>query len=171
MFQKTSTFLRINYSLFFIILAQMDHVIIMGSTKTTAELADEIIDSNPRSYAYVTFLAGDGDYVKGVVCLAKGLRKVKAAYPLIVTVLPDVPEEHRNLLLNQGCLVHEIDPVLPPVSDKESSFAREYFAVNYCKLRLWKVRPFHLMVPFSFLLIFWYGDYHQSPSFCLNFIY
>lgn len=35
-----------------------------------------------RNGAYVTFLAGDGDYVKGVVGLVKGLRKVKSAYPL-----------------------------------------------------------------------------------------
>lgn len=132
----------------------MDHVIVMESAKTTAELADEIIDSNPCSYAYVTFLAGAGDYVKGVVCLAKGLRKVKAAYPLLVAVLPDVPEEHRNLLLNQGCLIREIDPVLPPVGEKESSFAREYFAVNYCKLRLWKVSLFTEWL-FSLLLIVW----------------
>ncbi|KAJ1393366.1 Nucleotide-diphospho-sugar transferase [Sesbania bispinosa] len=41
--------------------------------------------------AYVTFLAGNDDYVKGVVGLAKGLRKVKTAYPLVVAVLPDVP--------------------------------------------------------------------------------
>lgn len=39
--------------------------------------------------AYVTFLAGDGDYVVG---LAKGLRKVNSLYPLVVAVLPDVPE-------------------------------------------------------------------------------
>ncbi|XP_057792134.1 galactinol synthase 2-like isoform X2 [Salvia miltiorrhiza] len=124
----------------------MDHELIISVTKTTAELADEIIDSSPRSYAYVTFLAGDGDYVKGVVCLAKGLRRVQAAYPLVVAVLPDVPEEHRNMLLNQGCLLREIDPVLPPVSNKESSFAREYFAVNYCKLRLWKFVEYRKMI-------------------------
>lgn len=31
------------------------------------------------SRAYVTFFAGNGDYGKGVVGLAKGLRKVKRA--------------------------------------------------------------------------------------------
>ncbi|CAA3032404.1 galactinol synthase 1-like, partial [Olea europaea subsp. europaea] len=67
-----------------------------------------------RSHAYVTFLAGDGDYVKGVVGLAKGLRKVKTAYPLVVAVLHDVPEEHRRMLAEQGCLVREIETVYPP---------------------------------------------------------
>lgn len=98
----------------------------------------EIKDNSPRRYAYVTCLAGNGDYVKRVVCLAKGLRKVQAAYPLVVAVLPDVPQEHRKMLLNQGCILREIDPV----SNKESSFAWAYFTVNYCKLRLWKVSFF-----------------------------
>ena len=43
------------------------------------------VSTNSSGYskrAYVTFLAGNGDYVKGVVGLAKGLRKVKSAYPL-----------------------------------------------------------------------------------------
>lgn len=139
----------------------MDHELVISVTKTTAELADEIIERSPRSYAYVTFLAGDGDYVKGVVCLAKGLRKVRAAYPLVVAVLPDVPEEHRNLLLNQGCLLREIDPVLPPASNKESSFARAYFAVNYCKLRLWKVSLFTQCL----LFLFKYDDYYIKKIF------
>jgi len=33
----------------------------------------------PAKGAYVTFLAGSGDYWKGVVGLAKGLRAVKSA--------------------------------------------------------------------------------------------
>ncbi|CAI9764568.1 unnamed protein product [Fraxinus pennsylvanica] len=58
---------------------------------------------------YVTFLAGDGDYVKLVVGLAKGLRKVNTAYPLVVAVLHDVLEKHhrRMLVEEQGCLFAE----------------------------------------------------------------
>jgi len=63
--------------------------------------------------AYVTFLAGNGDYVKGVVGLAKGLRKVKSMYPLVVAVLPDVPQDHRNILTSQGCIVREFSPCTP----------------------------------------------------------
>jgi inositol 3-alpha-galactosyltransferase len=90
--------------------------------------------------AYVTFLAGDGDYVKGVVGLAKGLRKVKTAYPLIVAVLPDVPEEHRQILESQGCIVREIEPVYPPVN--HTQFAMAYYVINYSKLRIWEVRTY-----------------------------
>ena len=88
--------------------------------------------------AYVTFLAGNGDYVKGVVGLAKGLRKVKTAYPLVVAVLPDVPQEHRQILESQGCIVREIEPVYPP--ENQTQFAMAYYVINYSKLRIWEVR-------------------------------
>lgn len=87
--------------------------------------------------AYVTFLAGNGDYVKGVVGLAKGLRKVKSAYPLVVAVLPDVPAEHRRQLEEQGCIVREIEPVYPP--ENQTEFAMAYYVINYSKLRIWEV--------------------------------
>ncbi|KAK2977503.1 hypothetical protein RJ640_016131 [Escallonia rubra] len=85
--------------------------------------------------AYVTFLAGNGDYVKGVVGLAKGLRKANSAYPLVVAMLPDVPEEHRAILRSQGCIVQEIEPIYPP--ENEIQFAMAYYVINYSKLRIW----------------------------------
>jgi len=92
---------------------------------------------NNKRRAYVTFLAGDGDYWKGVVGLAKGLRRVRSAYPLVVAVLPDVPEEHRRKLRDQGCVVREIQPVYPP--DSQTQFAMAYYVINYSKLRIWEV--------------------------------
>ncbi|KAH9609095.1 hypothetical protein KSS87_004461 [Heliosperma pusillum] len=96
------------------------------------------------SRAYVTFLAGDGDYVKGVVGLAKGLRKVKSAYPLVVGVLPDVPEEHRRILVEQGCVVREIEPIYPPHNDTQ--FAHAYYVINYSKLRIWEFVEYERLV-------------------------
>ena len=90
--------------------------------------------------AYVTFLAGAGDYVKGVVGLAKGLRKVESAYPLVVAILPDVPEEHRQILRDQGCIVKEIVPIYPP--QNQIQFAMAYYVINYSKLRIWNVSSF-----------------------------
>ena len=87
--------------------------------------------------AYVTFLAGAGDDIEGVVGLAKGLRKVKTAYPLVVAVLPDVPEEHLRLLENQGCILREIEPVYLP--ENRTQFAMGYRIINYSKLRIWDV--------------------------------
>ncbi|XP_059290516.1 galactinol synthase 1-like isoform X2 [Lycium ferocissimum] len=94
--------------------------------------------------AYVTFLAGNGDYVKGVVGLAKGLRKVQAAYPLVVAVLPDVPEEHRRILEAQGCIVREIEPVYPP--ENQTQFAMAYYVINYSKLRIWEFVEYEKMI-------------------------
>jgi inositol 3-alpha-galactosyltransferase len=94
--------------------------------------------------AYVTFLAGDGDYWKGVVGLAKGLRRVRSAYPLVVAVLPDVPGEHRRKLVEQGCVVREIQPVYPPES--QTQFAMAYYVINYSKLRIWEFVEYERMV-------------------------
>ncbi|VFQ85635.1 unnamed protein product [Cuscuta campestris] len=94
--------------------------------------------------AYVTFLAGNGDYVKGVVGLAKGLRKVGSAYPLVVAVLPDVPEEHRRLLAGQGCVVREVEPVYPP--ENRTEFAMAYYVINYSKLRIWEFVEYSKMI-------------------------
>lgn len=93
--------------------------------------------SSPSKKAYVTFLAGNGDYVKGVVGLAKGLRKTNTPYPLVVAILPDVPEEHREILRSQGCIVREIEPVYPP--ENQTQFAMAYYVINYSKLRIWEV--------------------------------
>ncbi|KAL2534741.1 Galactinol synthase 1 [Abeliophyllum distichum] len=95
--------------------------------------------------AYVTFLAGNGDYVKGVVGLAKGLRKTKSVYPLVVAVLPDVPEDHRNILKSQGCIVREIEPVYPP-ENQNHQFALAYYVINYSKLRIWKFVEYSKMI-------------------------
>uniref|UniRef100_A0ACD5WGV9 Uncharacterized protein n=1 Tax=Avena sativa TaxID=4498 RepID=A0ACD5WGV9_AVESA len=98
----------------------------------------------PAKGAYVTFLAGSGDYWKGVVGLAKGLRAVKSAYPLVVAVLPDVPEAHRRTLLDQGCVVREIKPVYPP--ENQTQFAMAYYVINYSKLRIWEFVEYERMV-------------------------
>ncbi|MQL77513.1 hypothetical protein Taro_009934 [Colocasia esculenta] len=94
--------------------------------------------------AYVTFLAGKGDYVKGAVGLAKGLRRAGSAYPLVVAVLPDVPESHRRLLVSQGCVVREIEPVYPP--ENQTRFAMAYYVINYSKLRIWQFVEYEKMV-------------------------
>ncbi|XP_061371927.1 galactinol synthase 2-like [Gastrolobium bilobum] len=110
----------------------------------TNATAEQPMPESGSARAFVTFLAGNGDYVKGVVSLAKGLRKVKTMYPLVVAVLPDVPEEHRKLLHSQGCLVREIEPVHPP--ENQTKFARDYFVINYSKLRIWEFVEYSKMI-------------------------
>lgn len=113
------------------------------STKTTTAQAKGTGDR-----AFVTFLAGNGDYVKGVVGLAKGLRKAKTMYPLVVAVLPDVPAEHRKILTSQGCIVREIEPVYPP--ENQTQFAMAYYVINYSKLRIWEVRKYNFIISGKF---------------------
>lgn len=95
------------------------------------------------SCGYVTFLAGNGDYVKGVVGLAKGLIKAKSMYPLVVAIFPDVPEEHRMLLRSHGCIMREIEPLAPSLQSSDK-YARSYYVLNYSKLRIWQVRTIYI---------------------------
>ncbi|CAM0872934.1 unnamed protein product [Alopecurus aequalis] len=110
--------------------------------KMTAKAA--VAAAKPATKAFVTFLAGDGDYWMGVVGLAKGLRKAGSAYPLVVAVLPDVPESHRRILVSQGCIVREIVPVYPP--ENHTQFAMAYYVINYSKLRIWEFVEYERMV-------------------------
>ncbi|XP_047306733.1 galactinol synthase 2-like [Impatiens glandulifera] len=110
------------------------------------ELISTINGGTKRKYAYVTFLAGNGDYVKGVVGLAKGLRKVKTEWPLVVAVLPDVPKEHRSQLVEQGCIVRQIEPLFPPTNIGKQQFARPYYSINYSKLRIWEFAEYDKMI-------------------------
>ncbi|CAK7340482.1 unnamed protein product [Dovyalis caffra] len=109
-----------------------------STTNTLANNTNPLVkQASISSCAYVTFLAGNGDYWKGVVGLAKGLRKAQSKYPLLVAILPDVPEEHRRILVSQGCIVREIEPVHPP-ENRDTHFAMAYYVINYSKLRIWE---------------------------------
>ncbi|CAO2187220.1 unnamed protein product [Urochloa humidicola] len=99
----------------------------------------------PATRAYVTFLAGDGDYWKAAVDLAERLRRVGSAYPLVVAVLPDVPEDSRRILASHGCVVREIQPVYPPENQTQLAMAY-YYAINYSKLRIWEFVEYEKMV-------------------------
>ncbi|XP_044435803.1 galactinol synthase 2-like [Triticum aestivum] len=112
-----------------------------------APMLKRIVEDEPKKAAYVTFLAGAGDYWKGVVGLAKGLHAfntVKSAYPLVLAVLPDVPGDHRKKLLDRGCLVREIVPVYPPESHTQFSMA--CYVIIYSKLRIWEFVEYERMV-------------------------
>lgn len=87
--------------------------------------------------AYVTILArgqaGYGDFQElgAVVRLARALREARAAYPLVVAVPPDVPDDLRRRLSCEGCVVRE----LYPLNDSQPGhFADGYYEgddINY----------------------------------------
>ncbi|CAN6550723.1 unnamed protein product [Malus baccata var. baccata] len=119
----------------------------MAPPEVPADVLQATSNSTTTGYskrAFVTFLAGDADYVKGVVGLAKGLRKVKSEYSLVVAILPDVPEEHREILRSQGCIVQEIEPIYPP--ENQIKFAMAYYVINYSKLRIWNIEEYSKMI-------------------------
>lgn len=37
-----------------------------------------------KNLGFVTFLVGAGDYINGVICLAKSLQTVNSSFPLVV---------------------------------------------------------------------------------------
>ncbi|GLJ12510.1 hypothetical protein SUGI_0192380 [Cryptomeria japonica] len=107
------------------------------------EFVGEKAETIPN-YAYVTFLAGNGDHVKGVIGLVKGLRKVGSAYNFVVAVLPDVPPEHWKLLSNQGCIVIEIKCISPP--ENQVQFAMAHNVTDYSKLGIWELEEYSKMI-------------------------
>ncbi|KAF8008867.1 hypothetical protein BT93_J0003 [Corymbia citriodora subsp. variegata] len=117
---------------------------IMSPADAAANGVVKLKPENQPSCAYVTFLAGNGDYLKGVVGLAKGLRKAKSKYPLVVAILPDVPADHRKILVDQGCIVREIEPVYAP--ENQTQFAMAYYVINYSKLRIWEFVEYSKMI-------------------------
>ncbi|PIN05620.1 Glycosyl transferase, family 8 - glycogenin [Handroanthus impetiginosus] len=61
-----------------------------------------------------------------------------------LAVLPDVPVEHRRMLVDQGCIVREIEPVYP--SENQTQFAMACYVINYSKLRIWEFVGYSKMI-------------------------
>ncbi|GKV01497.1 hypothetical protein SLEP1_g14047 [Rubroshorea leprosula] len=91
--------------------------------------------------AYVTILAGNGDDVKGVTGLAKGLKKVESKYKLVAAVLPDVPQQHRKALQDLECIVKEIEPV-NPLKDQTQLAMASHTDINYPELQLINLKKY-----------------------------
>ncbi|KAJ4878456.1 Galactinol synthase 7 [Raphanus sativus] len=54
----------------------------------------------------------------------------------------DVPG--REILRSQGCILREIEPVYPP--GDQVSYARDYYIINYSKLRIWNLIEYNKVV-------------------------
>ena len=120
----------------------------------------DILTTAHKQRAFVTFLAGCGDYIQGVIGLVKSLRKVRSVYPLVVAVVDDVPHEHREILRAHECIVRQIDPVRPDGCDK-CIFAMPYYVINYSKLRIWTVSILYFgFLEFSFSFSFLLKMFH-----------
>ncbi|CAO2205951.1 unnamed protein product [Urochloa humidicola] len=91
--------------------------------------------AKPATSAFVTFLAGDSWNWKAVVEMAERLREVESPWPLVVVVLPDVPEARRQILVSQGCVVREVGPLYSPEPDNQAHLAMADYVANKLRIR------------------------------------
>ena len=105
--------------------------------------------------------------MKGVVSLAKGLRKVKTKYPLVIAILPDVTENHREILVSQGCIVRKIEPVYPPENQTQFAMANYMSSTTptYVFGRYICMLPFIACVTRSLLFV---SDFFFCFCFCFG---
>ncbi|KAM7277893.1 hypothetical protein ACFE04_005027 [Oxalis oulophora] len=75
---------------------------------------------------------------------SQGFEESGEQVPFSGCYLADVPQEHREILISQGCIVREIDPVYPP--ENQTEFAMAYYVINYSKLRIWEFVEYCKMI-------------------------
>ncbi|CAF0958360.1 unnamed protein product [Didymodactylos carnosus] len=87
--------------------------------------------------AWLTLLNND-EYVPGVLALARSLKRVKSAYPLVVMITLDtVSQEGQQLVLDEGCQLRPIETLLPKQDKKNLAFER--FIHGWTKLRAFQM--------------------------------
>eukprot|EP00897_Mesotaenium_endlicherianum_P010189 jgi/Mesen1/9199/ME000591S08530 len=83
--------------------------------------------------------------VQGVVALAKSLRRY-SQHQLIVVVTPEVPAGHCKILKSHGCVLRQVQPILPPKRKGERPFLMQHYALNYTKLRIWELDEYDRLI-------------------------
>ena len=94
--------------------------------------------------AWVTLLSNRA-YLHGVVALKNSIVSTRSKYPLVVMVTPDLDSLSRRLLMSNGCIVHEVDPVLAP-PDLSTSYASPQFSEVWTKLQAWSLQHYDQIV-------------------------
>ena len=85
--------------------------------------------------AWVTLLTRPG-YLPGVRALNRSLRRVGTAYPLVVMVTDGVDAASRQVLLDDGCAVREVEPISPD-GGVVDGYANARFGEVWTKLAAW----------------------------------
>lgn len=93
---------------------------------------------------FVTTLCDGDAYVPGIEALGRSLDRTHTAHPRLIMVTPDVPENARAKLRDEGWTIHAVEPVANPNSEKQQMFAR--FANTFTKLRVWELTDFDKIV-------------------------
>lgn len=85
--------------------------------------------------AWVTLLTQPG-YLPGVRALNRSLRLVGSAHPLVVMVTGGVDAASRQVLLDDGALVREVEPISPDGGVRDG-YANARFGEVWTKLAAW----------------------------------
>jgi len=94
--------------------------------------------------AWVTLLTHPS-YVVGVRTLRASLARAGTPYPLVVLLTDDIGATDRQVLLDDGCLLHQVAP-LRPASGLEDSYANARFAQVWTKLAAWQLTDYERVV-------------------------
>ncbi|WP_017345907.1 glycosyltransferase family 8 protein [Pantoea sp. A4] len=88
-------------------------------------------------YAWATLLT-QPNYLIGVRALQRSLRQSKTQWPLVVMVTDAISHADRELLQQEGCLIHPVSPLQPP-SGLSEHYASAQFGEVWTKLRVWQL--------------------------------
>ncbi|KAL1522385.1 hypothetical protein AB1Y20_017375 [Prymnesium parvum] len=93
------------------------------------------------SATWATLLASD-DYLRGVQCLARGLRQVDSSFPLAVLVTEGVSASVRAAVAKEpGCIVRQAPAVQIPAADA-AQYLNPRFECCWTKITLWSWTEF-----------------------------
>ncbi|MET3806022.1 alpha-N-acetylglucosamine transferase [Nakamurella sp. UYEF19] len=94
--------------------------------------------------AWATLLT-QPNYLVGVRTLRASLEKSGSTYPLVVLVTDAIDSDSRRELEDDGCLLHDVEP-LRPGSNLENHYANARFAEVWTKLAAWQLTDFDRVV-------------------------
>ena len=94
--------------------------------------------------AWVTLLTKPG-YLPGVRTLRASLERSGSAYPLVVMVTEDIDADARQLLLDDGCRLVDVQP-LRLAQDSGDGYANARFAEVWTKLAVWRLTQYERVV-------------------------
>mmetsp|Transcript_56249 Transcript_56249/g.99362 ORF Transcript_56249/g.99362 Transcript_56249/m.99362 type:complete len:1015 (+) Transcript_56249:274-3318(+) len=117
-------------------------------TQRVGSDASAIVEARAKPVAYVTFLEGNTDYVKGVIALARSLSMYSCSHPLVVGVAPTTTDETVSLIVREpNVVIRRIDWLeLPPAIAESPIYANPQFVRNFTKLRLWELTEYAKLV-------------------------
>ncbi|TKI06565.1 glycosyltransferase family 8 protein [Martelella alba] len=94
--------------------------------------------------AWVTLLTKPS-YVEGVITLQRSLRQCQSRYPLAVMITDAIDTAARRRLTDEGCRLHEVEP-LTPSPGVEEKYANARFAEVWTKLAAWRLTEYARLV-------------------------